>query len=194
MKATDLVPHPKNWRRHPQAQSAALKGLLDEIGYAGALIARELPDGKLMLIDGHLRAETTPDMKVPVLVLDVTEEEAEKILLTMDPLSAMASTDSAAVSELLEKVQSENNGVEDLLENLRLDADMLALIEGQEGGGSSGSKGPGSKPEGVPIRVVLYSRDLHLFEAAMRATGRMSRGEALAEICSRYLAGQDEAE
>jgi hypothetical protein len=42
--------------------------------------ARELPDGRLQLIDGHLRAETTLDDVVPVLVLDVIEEEADKLL------------------------------------------------------------------------------------------------------------------
>ena len=40
-----------------------------------------------MLVDGHLRAETTPDAIVPVLVLDVDEAEADKILLTLDPLA-----------------------------------------------------------------------------------------------------------
>ena len=60
IKASELVPNPKNWRRHDRQPSAALKGLLTEIGYAGALLARELPNGKLILIDGHLRAETTP--------------------------------------------------------------------------------------------------------------------------------------
>jgi hypothetical protein len=48
-----------------------------------------------MLIDGHRRAETTPTTKVPVLVLDVTEAEAGKILLTIDPISAMAEADKA---------------------------------------------------------------------------------------------------
>src|SRR5580704_7471184 len=95
VRASELIPNPCNYRRHPREQSAALKGLLTEIGYAGALLARELPDGKLMLIDGHLRAETTPDAIVPVLVLDVTEEEADKILLTFDPVSAMALADKA---------------------------------------------------------------------------------------------------
>jgi hypothetical protein len=52
--APDLVPHPGNWRVHGKTQAAALKGLLAEIGYADALLARELPDGKLLLIDGHL--------------------------------------------------------------------------------------------------------------------------------------------
>src|ERR1700756_638014 len=90
VRARDLVPNPQNWRRHPKTQREALRGLLTEVGYADALLARELSDGKLMLIDGHLRRETTPDVLVPVLVLDVTEEEADKILATHDPLAAMA--------------------------------------------------------------------------------------------------------
>jgi hypothetical protein len=91
--ARDLVPNPRNWRRHPKAQAAALRGLLAEVGYADALLGRELPDGRVMLIDGHLRAETTPDQAVPVLILDVDEDEANKILATLDPLAGMAETD-----------------------------------------------------------------------------------------------------
>src|SRR5439155_5146083 len=83
--ARNLLANPKNWRSHPQAQQDALKGLLAELGYCDALLARELPDGQLQLIDGHLRCDTTPDMEVPVLVLDVTEAEADKLLVTLDP-------------------------------------------------------------------------------------------------------------
>ena len=54
VKAGLLRPNPKNWRTHPQAQQDALRGVLAEIGYAGALLARELPDGTLELLDGHL--------------------------------------------------------------------------------------------------------------------------------------------
>ena len=68
VRASELRPHPRNWREHPAAQREALRGVLAEIGYAGALLARELPDSSLELIDGHLRAETTPDQEVPVLV------------------------------------------------------------------------------------------------------------------------------
>ena len=71
VRARDLLPNPKNWRRHPKVQADALRGLLDEIGIADALLARELPDGRLQLIDGHLRAETMPDEEVPVLILDL---------------------------------------------------------------------------------------------------------------------------
>ena len=77
------------------------------MGYADALLARELPDGKLMLIDGHLRAETTPLQEVPVLILDVTEAEADKILLTLDPLAGMAEANQTAIEQLLATVTRE---------------------------------------------------------------------------------------
>jgi DNA modification methylase len=113
--AKDLLPNPKNWRRHPQAQANALRGLLEEIGFADALLARELPDGKLMLIDGHLRAETTPEFDVPVLILDLDEAEADKLLLTLDPLASLADSDSERISSLLQTVSTDNAAVEELL-------------------------------------------------------------------------------
>src|SRR5712672_4708201 len=122
VKAKDLIPNPKNWRVHPKAQAAALRGLLSEVGYADALLARELPDGRLMLIDGHLRAETTKRAMVPVLVLDVTEAEADKLLLTLDPLAAMALADQEQVRALLETVRTDSQAV----------AALLELVAGQE--------------------------------------------------------------
>jgi DNA modification methylase len=115
VRASELVRNPKNWRRHPKSQVAALRGLLSEVGYAAALLVRELPDGRLMIIDGHMRAETTPDQVVPVLVLNVTEKEADKILLTHDPLGAMAESDAARIKALLATVQTEDQAVQDLL-------------------------------------------------------------------------------
>jgi hypothetical protein len=132
VRASELVPHPKNWRRHSRAQAEVLKGLLAEIGYAGALLARELSDGRLMTIDGHLRAETTPDMEVPVLILDVTEEEADKILLTLDPVAAMAEGDQAAVEALLETVRTDSLAVASLFERIAGETAWLALNDPQQ--------------------------------------------------------------
>ncbi len=98
--AHDLLANPKNWRRHPKAHAEALRGLLAEVGYADALLARELPDGRLMLIDGHLRKDTTPDAIVPVLVLDLDEAEADKLLLTLDPLASLAEADAERIGAL----------------------------------------------------------------------------------------------
>lgn len=132
VKAKELVPNPKNWRSHPKGQQDALKGLLAEIGYSDALIARELPNGSLMLIDGHLRAETTPNEKVPVLVLDVTEEEANKLLLTLDPLAAMAEASTEALGKLLLENSSQNAAVQAMLDGLAKDNDIDVFAAGGE--------------------------------------------------------------
>ena len=77
VKASELVPNPANWREHPKAQVGALRGVLGEIGFADAVLAREV-NGHLELIDGHCRRELTLDMDVPVLVTDLDEAEAAK--------------------------------------------------------------------------------------------------------------------
>jgi DNA modification methylase len=117
VRAADLLPNPKNWRRHPKAQAEALRGLLSKIGYADALLVRETPAG-LMLIDGHLRAETTPDVEVPVLILDLTEEEADLLLASLDPLAAMAEGDSDALRTLLSQVEIDSEAVKKMLSDL----------------------------------------------------------------------------
>ena len=130
VKASLLRPHPKNWRAHPAAQQDALRGVLAEIGYAGALLARELSDGTLELIDGHLRAETTPEMEVPVLVLDLDEHEAAKLLAVHDPLAGMAEANEDVLAELLNQVETENDAVQALLDGMLGQSD--APIEGPE--------------------------------------------------------------
>ena len=137
MRAADLIPNMKNWRQHPQRQREALKGILAEIGYADALIARETDDGDLVLVDGHLRAETTPDQMVPVLVLDVTEHEADKLLLSMDPLSAMADVDPVALKELIEKSDAACEVLKEMHRDL---ADAAGLYKTEKSASADGAK------------------------------------------------------
>ncbi|MCL2349471.1 MAG: ParB N-terminal domain-containing protein [Planctomycetaceae bacterium] len=116
--ASDLRPNPKNWRTHPDRQKDVLKGVLGEIGYADALLVRELPDGSLELIDGHLRAETTPDQEVPVLVLDLNDEEADKLLAVLDPLASLAEKDDALLASLAGSIETDNAALQSLLAEL----------------------------------------------------------------------------
>jgi hypothetical protein len=92
VRAADLVPHEWNFRAHPDHQKAALAAIYNEVGFARSLLAFELPDGRLKLIDGHLRRDLDPNMEVDVEILDVTEDEARTLLLTIDPLAALAQT------------------------------------------------------------------------------------------------------
>jgi hypothetical protein len=137
VRAADLIPNMKNWRQHPQRQREALKGILAEVGYADALIARETDDGDLVLVDGHLRAETTPDQMVPVLVLDVTEHEADKLLLSMDPLSAMADVDPVALKELIEKSDAACEALKEMHRDL---ADAAGLYKTEKSASADGAK------------------------------------------------------
>ena len=81
-------------------------------------MARELPDGSLELIDGHLRAETTPDADVPVLVVDLDEQEAAKLLALHDPLAGMAEANGEVLADLLTQVETDNDAVQSLLDRL----------------------------------------------------------------------------
>ena len=162
--AAQLRPHPKNWRRHPQAQQDAMRGVLAEIGYADALLARELPDGSLELIDGHLRAETTPDVEVPVLVVDLDEQEAAKLLALHDPLAGLAEADQDVLADLLAEVQTESEAVRAVLD------DLLAQPE------QAADASPDDVPPEVDIpeafQVVIECRDeAHQKELFERLTG-----------------------
>jgi hypothetical protein len=125
--ASALRPNPRNWRTHPARQRDALRGILAEVGYADALLARVLDDGSLELVDGHLRAETTPDAIVPVLVLDVTAAEADKILLTLDPLAALAETDQDRLADLIASTSFDSPQLTELVEGVIRDAAAAEL-------------------------------------------------------------------
>jgi hypothetical protein len=130
--ASQLRPNPKNWRTHPQEQADALRGVLAEVGIADACIAREMPDGSLMLLDGHLRTETLGGELVPVLVLDVNEEEADKILATLDPLAAMADMNTAKLNDLINSLDITSEGMQSIIDTLILPGESIESVESPE--------------------------------------------------------------
>lgn len=194
VKAADLVPNPKNWRTHPKGQQDALRGILAEVGYADALLARELPDGSLLLVDGHLRAETTPEQEVPVLVLDISEAEADKLLLSLDPLAALAETNAVALDALLREVDTGSEGLQAMYAELAEAADLYDVSEAAAPELADGDR--------APFRQMTFTvhDDQHaMIEEAMtkakQAGGDLSEvnentnGNALAFICKAYLDG-----
>ena len=128
VRAGDLMPHPKNWRTHTRFQQDVLRGVLAEVGMADALLVRELPTGELQLIDGHLRAETNPGATVPVLVLDLDDAEAEKVLLTHDPLTSLAGIDEERLSDLLDRNGLDHGAVGEMLSKLAREIDATDML------------------------------------------------------------------
>lgn len=131
--ASELLPNPKNWRTHPTEQRDALKGVLAEVGMADAVLARELEDGSLMLVDGHLRVETTGDAEIPVLILDVNEAEADLLLATHDPLAAMAGVDAERLEGIISEINTSSDALRDLIEQLAEEAGIIPESDEEAG-------------------------------------------------------------
>lgn len=193
VRAGDLLPNPKNWRRHPVEQHNALRAVLADVGYASALVARETLEG-LMLIDGHLRAETTPEELVPVLVLDVDEREADRLIATMDPLAELAIPDEEALAALLRGVGELPDALEEMFRNLDLDGALDGTAGGGAGGGTTAEEARATLADrfGVPPFSVLDARQGYWQERkrswiALGIKSEMGRGENLLQFSDTVL-------
>ena len=132
VQASTLIPNPANWRRHPKAQRDALQAMLDRVGWADAVIARETPEG-LVLVDGHLRADLDANAEVPVLVVDLDEAEAGQVLATLDPLAAMAEANTEALKSLVDSIAAQTDqAMAAVLEDVHSLVPELLDIEGYE--------------------------------------------------------------
>jgi DNA modification methylase len=110
-----LLANPSNWRIHPKHQQDALSAVLDNVGWVQRVIINRTTGH---IVDGHLRvllADRRGETEVPVLYVDLTPDEELTILATIDPLSAMAATDSAKLAELLASVQTDDAALEAVL-------------------------------------------------------------------------------
>ncbi len=118
VKTRDLKPHPRNWRTHPDGQKRALQAMLDEVGFARSCTVYENAQGELVLIDGHLRAELDPDAEVTVEVLDVSPAEADKLLLTLDPLAQLAGCDDEKRQQLFASLEANSRAAAETFRKL----------------------------------------------------------------------------
>ena len=110
-----LLAHELNFRIHPKAQQDALKEVLHRVGLVQNVIISERT-GKCL--DGHLRiqmaiSENQPT--IPITYVDVEPEEEALILASIDPLSAMAGTDTEKLTDLLSQFSVGPGALADLL-------------------------------------------------------------------------------
>ena len=192
VRASELNANPKNWRTHSEGQSLAMKGILSEVGWADAVLARETSGG-LELIDGHLRKEIAPDELVPVLVLDVDESEADKILLTHDPLAELAEANTFQLEQLLESVEIDNKELDAMLAEMSEAVGVFEVFEDSAPDLPSGERG-----EIVQIIVTLHKDQSALLDQAIDKAveagefvdtqNNNKNGNAIARIAEAYLA------
>jgi len=146
--ASSLLPNPGNWRRHSQEQLDGIRAVFEAIGIAGAEMVFETADGELMLFDGHARKDVAGEQLIPVLVTDLTPEEADQILSTFDPLGMMANTDHDALRALMETIETSTDGVEQLLADVSamFDLDSFEAMQTTDGEPND----PAEQWEGMP--------------------------------------------
>jgi hypothetical protein len=129
----ELADNPSNWRTHPDTQSEPLTAVIHQVGWAGAALFNERTG---RLIDGHARkklpVECLIDGKLPVLVGDWSEEQEKTILLTLDPLAALAEANTDALGKLLLSVQNDDPDIRAMLDGLGADSAVNIFADGAE--------------------------------------------------------------
>ena len=132
--AISFMANPLNWRVHPKAQRDALTGILEDVGWVQQVIVNKTTGN---VVDGHARIEEAlklgDDTPVPFIEVELSEEEEQKILLTLDPISAMAVADKENLDALLQDVSTTSEAMQSMLADL---AKANGLDYGTEIGGS----------------------------------------------------------
>jgi hypothetical protein len=152
--------NPDNWRTHPPAQLKALRAMIGQVGYAGAVLLNETTGH---LIDGHARVSSAPpDEVLPVLVGRWTLEQERQILVSLDPLAAMAQADAEKLAELTADMDLEGDlaGLAEQLDKLQAEDDAPGPGD-QPGDGEAPGAGASKKQVSIPesYQVVIVCRD-----------------------------------
>lgn len=121
----NVAAHPRNPKKHPDNQRAAFRGAVREIGFASVPVAYVNGAGVLTWADGHLRGSEVADYVGDVAILDITDAEADMLLVTADPIAALAQTDAAALDALLRDVQTGDEALQQMLADMAEEAGIV---------------------------------------------------------------------
>jgi hypothetical protein len=95
-----------------------LSGVLDQVGFVQSVIVNQRSG---FVVDGHARvalAISKHQPTVPVVYVDLDDEEERLILATLDPITALAGSDADQLAALLEGLSSADDAVANLLRDL----------------------------------------------------------------------------
>ncbi len=117
---SELQAHPQNWRTHPEKQAAGLRAVMDRVGVVQDVVVSKRTG---RILDGHLRVDmaiATGQPTIPIVEVDVSEEEERFILSTFDSLGGMADFNAEALTGLLAQVEAPlGEGFADIFASLR---------------------------------------------------------------------------
>jgi DNA modification methylase len=130
------------------------------------------------LIDGHLRRDVAPATEWPVLILDVTDEEADLLLTTLDPITALAEKNAEQLNEL----------ISDLTPSMDVEAFLHTLREDIPPELGEGHTDPDAVPE-PPPEPITKPGDLWLLGDHRLMCGDSTRGKHVRKLMAGEQAG-----
>lgn len=191
VKAKDLVPHPSNWRMHPEPQRRAFDGLLREVGWVQDVIVNRRTGH---VLDGHMRRDmaAAAGELVPVVYVDLSEDEERLVLASFDPVSALAVSDEVQLRDLVGDIETSSKELDLFFQQLVSDADLVAPTEQadpepQNTPATAARRSAPKAVDGSQVKAIVYAKELDVFEQALRLTGEKNRGAALIAVCRSYI-------
>lgn len=122
-----LLENPANWRVHPDVQKEALLSVLEHIGWVDEILVNIRTD---VIIDGHLRvwlAREQGETSVPVVYVDLTDDEQDLILSVLDQIAGQAQTDEDVLAELKASLAEAKSFATDVIANIQKARESLQL-------------------------------------------------------------------
>lgn len=113
-----LMGHPYNYRRHGAKQQEIMSETLGTLGWVQAVLVSKNTG---TVLDGHMRVELAlrnDEPTVPVIYVEVSEDEERTILATFDPLGGMAYIDRDQLAELVGDIDLTNGTITKIHESL----------------------------------------------------------------------------
>ena len=128
-----LTPHPHNYRTHPRHQRKALATGLLRLGWVTPLVMNRRTG---RLLDGHLRREQAIERnleEVPVIVLDLDEDQEVAALGMIDRIAQMATVDADMETYVAEATRDLDEEMAQLLYGEPEDGPQRAAQKAREG-------------------------------------------------------------
>lgn len=146
--AADLVPHERNYR---QGDQGAIRASLDRWGWYAALVV-QASTGRICVGNNRYKAGLDRgDTLFPCIMRDLTDDEAEALLVTDNRTSDLALNDEPALAELLASIAERNP---DHLIGTGWDGsdvdELLEQVQAQQGNGGIGPPGGTADDEPAP--------------------------------------------
>lgn len=99
MTAAEIAANPRNPKIHGDAQRKAVSALLDDVGWVAPLVINRSSG---LLLDGHMRLEQAAARgPIPVVFVELSDDEEAEVLALMDPIGTMAAHDQGALDVLI---------------------------------------------------------------------------------------------